>query len=165
MNYIYAFLYFFFGFILQSTILKYFSVLGVVPNVIFVFVILFSFLFAEKYGIVYGAIFGLIQDICFGQVVGINALVNFTIAFFLSEIKRYVYRDNIWAVIFLTAILNAYDHFAVWAFIRLYGSNYDFLHMLYKMPVEMIYNIVLITLLYKAFIKWIIRYRGDKYLW
>lgn len=165
MNYIYAFLTFFFSFVIQTTILRYFSILGVVPNIILVLVIVFSFLFTEKYGIVYGVAFGLIQDICFGKVLGVSALVYFTIAFFIYELKRYLYRDNILAIIFLTFVFCIYDHFVIWALIRLYGSNYGFLFMLSKIPIEMIYDIILTVILYKAFIKWIIRYRGDKYLW
>ena len=89
------FLVFFICFIVQSTLLSHFSILGVSPNLILVLLMVFSFYFEDYSGIVFGVIFGIMQDIAFGQVIGFSAFIYFCIGMALKYVCIRVYRDNV----------------------------------------------------------------------
>lgn len=151
MNFLTVFLVFFANFILQSTVLRYFEVFGVIPNTTLIFVIVFSFLIRERYVIYYGVVFGLLQDIFFGQIVGVAAFIYFTIGMAIFEIKRHLYRDTILSSIFLTIIGVTYYHLFYFLFMRLFDTNIGFLYILKNVYlIEIFYDITVSIILYKV---------------
>ena len=60
------------SFLLQCTVLNTVAVFGITPNILLVLTIVYSFFFQKMDGIVFSILFGLIQDMFFGQVVGIR---------------------------------------------------------------------------------------------
>ena len=149
MQYLYIFFAFFTSFILQSTILKSVAIFGVTPNLILILVIAVSFIFKEKYGLLFGVLFGFVQDICFGNIVGISSLMLFLIGCFVSELKRYIYQDNLFTIGVISIVSVTGYHFLFWCIIALFGNNYHFMLMLQKLPIQIVYNSVLIFLVIK----------------
>ena len=89
--------------IIQSTILPYFSIMGVVPNTSLVLLVLISLAKGKVYGSVSGLIIGMLQDIMFSVTLGINSLIYFLIGYFIGFIEDTFARDNIINPIIFTA--------------------------------------------------------------
>jgi len=164
MKYRYGFIAFFIAFILQSTILHNIALFGIAPNLILVLVIVFSFLFDELHGIIFGILFGLLQDVFFSDIVGISSACYFLIALAITEAKRFLYRDNILSVVFISAGGTLVYNLMYWTISRVFGGIHQFLFMLAKQPISIIYNMVLILILYWIIVRKVIKYRGFKYM-
>ena len=164
MKYRYGFAAFLAAFILQSTIVYHISVFGVVPNLILVLVIAFSFLFEDKQGMVFGILFGLLQDVLFSEVIGISALCYFLVSLGTSEIKRFLYRDNIISVAFISAGGTVVYNLLNWALSAMFGGIYGVLYFLARLPIAIIVNFFILIPVYWFIVRKVIKYRGFKYL-
>ena len=82
------------SFLLQCTVLNALAVFGTTPNILLVLTIIYSFFFKGYDGIVFSVLFGLVQDMFFGQVIGISPLIYFAAGMLLKLIRSGVYRDN-----------------------------------------------------------------------
>lgn len=164
MNYFTVFLIFFVNFIFQTTIFRFFEIFGVIPNTTLLLVLFFSFLFKERYGIVYGVVFGLLQDIFFGEIIGIAALIYFTIGIFTYEIKSYVYKDTLFTPLIITFIGGTYYHLMYWLLMKLFASNIDFLYILKSIyAMEIFYDILIALVMYKILFKRFFDYDYRRY--
>ena len=164
MKYRYACLAFLIAFILQSSILHNISLFGIAPNLILVLVIVCAFLFDELHGLVFGILFGLLQDLLFSDLIGISAVGYFIVALGVTEAKRYLYRDNILSVIFISVAGTLSYNVIYWAISRLFGGIHEFVFMLVRQPVSILYNLAFVFVLYWIIVRKIIRYRGFKYM-
>ncbi len=164
MKYRYGFAVFLAAFIIQSTLAYHIAAFGVAPNLVLVMVIAFSFLFEEKHGMIFGILFGLLQDVMFSHVVGISALSYFLVALAISEIKRYLYRDNIISVAFIAIGGTVGYNLANWSLSRLFGGIYGFLYFLERLPTAIIFNMGFLFLAYWVIVRKVIKYRGFKYM-
>ena len=66
-------------------------------------------------GIVFSILFGLIQDMFFGQVVGISPLIYFAVGMLLKMVRSVVFRDNKLLLILVTAAATLFYTAAYWA--------------------------------------------------
>ena len=80
------------AFLLQCTVFNAVAIFGVTPNIVLVLTVIYSFFFEKLDGLVIGVIFGIIQDIFFGQVIGISALIYLLIGLLLKLVRTGVYR-------------------------------------------------------------------------
>lgn len=141
------FLVFFICFIVQSTLLSHFSILGVSPNLILVLLMVFSFYFEDYSGIVFGVIFGIMQDIAFGQVIGFSAFIYFCIGMALKYVCVRVYRDNVVIMFFMAAAGTAAYGFSYWLLsYMLLEISFNIITVLKYIPVAAIWNFVCIMI-------------------
>ena len=63
--------------IIQSTLIPYFEILGVVPNTALIIVVVLALAKGKYYGGVFGLIIGLLQDIIFSVTIGVNGFIFF----------------------------------------------------------------------------------------
>lgn len=80
------------SFLLQCTVLNTVAVFGITPNILLVLTIVYSFFFQKMDGIVFSILFGLIQDMFFGQVVGISPLIYFAVGMLLKMVRSVFFR-------------------------------------------------------------------------
>lgn len=157
-----AFVIFLIGFILQSAITVPFSVFGVSPNIILCLVIVFAFLFDNYQCFALGLIFGLLQDICFSQIIGVAAGSYFLVALGVYALQGFVNKENKLSVICTTIVGTLVYSLLYWCITTVFGSSYSILMMLKMQPMLVVYNIVIVMILYSIFAQKVIRYRGDK---
>lgn len=165
MKYKYSFILFFIGFIIQSTVMQHFSIFGVTPNIILCLVILFSFLYNNYHGVVFGPIFGLIQDICFAQIIGISALIYLIIALFSLELNRYFYKESFLSVLIASLTGTTLYGLLYWGIIKLLGSENAFTYMLKIEVILLIYNAVIMLIMYLVMSRRVIKHPSDKYIY
>lgn len=70
--------------ILQSTLITYIGVFGVVPNTAIVIVTLIAIKKGRLYGSAFGLFAGLLQDIMFSVVIGVNGFILFFIGYLIG---------------------------------------------------------------------------------
>ena len=153
------------AFILQSTVMNYFKIFEVSPNLILCLVVIFSFLYEGYHGIIYGLAFGFVSDICFAPVIGIASASNFAAALICIEMKRYLYKESRVSVIIVSMMGTAVYALLYWSLYRMLGSGSDFFYVMEKQAVLLVYHVAVALVLYQIVIRSVIRRRGDRYMY
>lgn len=81
--------------ILQSTLFTHLKIAGVKPDLVLIFVVLYAFLNGPREGAVIGLTGGLVQDLLFGQYIGLNAVTKLFIGFVFGYLERKIYKENL----------------------------------------------------------------------
>ncbi|MCF6465376.1 rod shape-determining protein MreD [Clostridium sp. Cult2] len=142
------------NFILQSTILHYFSIFDVVPNTALVIIVIIGLLRGKKAASIVGLLAGLLQDIIFSPVVGINGFIYFFIGYFVGMAENKLSKDNILIPFFITLVSTICYHLFYYLFMFFLSHNISFLDFFKNIIIiEMIYNSLISIILYKWFSK------------
>lgn len=68
-------------FLLQSSVFSYFELAGVVPDIALIFIVAVAYKNGQIPAMTVGMLLGLLYDVCFGDVIGISALLYLVIGF------------------------------------------------------------------------------------
>lgn len=160
LNYVFTFIIIILNFILQTTVFKHFSIMGVSPNTTLIMVVIFALLRGKYSGAFVGLTAGLLQDIFFGKVIGINALIYFLIGYTVGLLDDKVFKENL-ILPFLTMLGSTLTYHIVYYFFMVFLSiDISFTIMLKDITlIEMIYNSILTILIYRRVLK---HYKGPK---
>ncbi len=143
-----------FNIILQSSILPYLTLFGHTPNTGLVLVIIVALRKGKYYGGFFGLALGLIQDIIFGQVVGMSALILFFIGYLIGLIQDLLNIENIIIPVFSSAIFTVFYNFS--SYIIMFFLSRDIQGEIIKknvFSIEILYNMIFAALIYKLFSK------------
>lgn len=165
MKYKYSFLLFFIAFILQTTVMNHFAIFQISPNLILCFVVIFSFLYEGYHGIIFGILFGLMNDICFAEIIGISSISYFAVALICIEMKRYLYKDSVISVLIVSSIGTVVYVLFCWSVYKMLGNGFEFLYVIKKEAVLLIYNTVITLIIYHFVSRSVIKHRGDRYMY
>lgn len=147
----------FLNFFLQSTIIPYMSILGVVPNTALLIVISISLLKGKYYGGFTGLFIGILQDIVFSSVVGINAFIYFFAGYLIGLVENKLSRDNLFIPLIFSIIGTIYYNFSYYIFMFFLSLDIPFLLFTKNiMIIEIIYNAVLSIPVYILFSKFFV---------
>jgi len=164
MKYRYAACLFFVAFIIQTTLVNVISVYGATPNLLLCLVVIFSFLYDENNcGLVLGVVFGLLYDICFTEYVGIAALAFLIISLGIMLVNIVMNKEALLSVIIVSAAATVLYALFYWSIMAMLGSGYSFYYMLKSVPLQVLYNAVVVTALYMAMIRRVIKHHYDRY--
>ncbi len=164
MNYKLATLFFFLAFICQASLLNIVSIFGATPNMILCLVIVFSFLYdQDNFGIVLGVVFGLLYDICYMPYVGISAMWYFALALGIMFSREILNKENIGTVLLMTVLGTFSFNLLTWCSYWVLGSGISFMTMLRAQPLEIAWNVVIVSILYAVVIRKVIKHRRDRF--
>lgn len=104
MRFTWNFLIIIIAFILQNTIMQYFSIFGFKPDLVLVAVVCFSFLEGQVIGSANGFISGVFQDLVSLRGFGINTLSLTIVGYASGLIEQTVFAGNLFLVIPAVAI-------------------------------------------------------------
>ncbi len=139
---------------LQSSILPYISIMGVVPNTALIIVISIALYKGRIFGGVTGLLIGLIQDIVFSPVIGINAFIYFFIGYSIGLIENKLTRDNIIIPLIFSIFGIIFYNFSYYVFMFFLSRDIPFLSFAKDvLLIEIIYTGVLSIPMYKIFSK------------
>ncbi len=136
------------AFLLQCTVFNAVAVFGVTPNILLVLTIIYSFFFERIDGLIISVIFGIVQDLFFGQVIGISALIYLLIGILLKLVRTVVYRDNKILLLLVVALSTLTYTAAYWLLndMMLQGSM-SLVYSLKRVPVSIVWNYVILLVL------------------
>lgn len=137
-------------FIIQTTVLRYFEIFGVVPNLCLVLIVSFSLLEGKKQGAIVGIIVGLLYDIMFSNALGVTALIYYFIGYVGGMFNKKVFTSTVLTPFVFTAIATVvYNFYQVLCF-YLSNCHFDYLNTLGSIIViELLYNSVICVVFYR----------------
>ncbi len=135
--------------ILQSTLFQYFKIFDVLPSTGLILVISFAIYSGKNKGAVIGFFVGILQDIIFGRIIGLNALVFMLTGYIVGLINRKLFKDNLLIPFALTALATIFYEGVNMLFIYLLGYRIELFNILKKMLiVEVLYNSIFSVFIY-----------------
>lgn len=81
--------------LLETTLFPFITIMGVKPNALLALIAAFAFVDDKKAALIVGAVGGLLEDILFGDVIGIMALLNMAFAYGFIVLRGKVMVDRI----------------------------------------------------------------------
>lgn len=81
--------------LLQSSFLEIIAVAGVKPDLVMLIIVLYGFLLGPREGAFLGYIGGLVEDLIFGQYIGLSALSSMVAGYLAGVAGERLYRENI----------------------------------------------------------------------
>ncbi len=136
------------AFLLQGTVLNAVAVFGVTPNILLVLTIVYTFFFKDFQGLTLSVIFGILQDVFFGQIIGVSALIYLAVGMLL-KFWRNVYRDNKILLLVITVICTAgYALLECGIYMMMQQRSISLLYVMKRVPLSVVWNyIVLLAVL------------------
>ncbi len=139
-------------FILQGTLAGRLSLMGAVPDLILASAAAVTFMEKGYESMAAGTLFALLQDICYGPLVGISAvsvLLALAAAVFL---RNRIYRENILAQIAAAASVTFIYHTVYWICASVFlPSGASYLQVLKILPAVILWNVLLFLVIARFF--------------
>lgn len=95
--------------ILQSTVFSHLNIAGIKPDLVLVFIVFYALLNGPKEGALIGFVGGMLQDLLFGQDLGMNTVAKTVVGYTFGVLEKKIYKDNIlipMVALFLGTFLN-----------------------------------------------------------
>ncbi|QEK12305.1 rod shape-determining protein MreD [Crassaminicella thermophila] len=150
MNFFIVLLIIIINFLIQSTLLQHFRILGILPNTSLIIVVAFSILWGKKRGALIGFFTGLLQDILLGSMIGANALIYLLIGYNTGVFEKNIYKDNYLTPVFFVVISTAIYHLIYYVIMYMTYNQVSLFFIFRRIAMlEIIYNSILSILIYK----------------
>ena len=138
------------NFILQSTLFQFLRINNVIPNTSLILVICFAINSDKKRAALIGFIIGILQDIIFGKIIGLDALIYLLLGYLISLINKNIFKENFIIPFVFTAFGTVVYYIICTFFVYFSGFNMDFLGIFKNMLVtEVFYNAIVSIVIYK----------------
>ena len=136
-------------FVLQTTVFKWLSFGGIVPNLLIILTATYGMMRGERYGLLIGFFCGLLADIFFGSFIGLNALFYMYIGYLNGKFHQIYYEDDIklpLALILGSDLVYGLSYYTIMFLLR---SRFDFsFYFMNTILPEAIYTILVSLLFY-----------------
>lgn len=140
--------------VFQSSILPYLTLFGFMPNTGLVLIVIIALRQGKYYGGFFGLGLGLIQDILFGQAIGVNALIFFILGYTIGLIQDVLDIENIIIPILSSALGTIFYNFSFYIIMFFLSRDVPTEVMMKNVfSLEILYNVILAALVYKLFSK------------
>lgn len=136
-------------YILQSNFFSWFTIAGVKPNLIIVFVLFIGLFTNEVYGLTFGVIFGLLLDIFISKKIGVSAIMLGLTGILGAILDKNFSKDSkitILGMVMITTFLYEFISYIVNSMI--FSYIWEPKQFLIKVIIEVIYNAILTIILY-----------------
>ncbi len=142
-------------FLLQNTVLKSLTIGSISPNLMVILTAAFGFMSGKKEGLTVGFFCGLLEDIFYGRLLGMHALMYMYIGYANGYFNRIFYEDDIKLPIFLITLSELFYGLGTYGIMFLMRSRFAFSYYLRRIIIpELVYTLV-VTLAFYRFIYWI----------
>lgn len=144
---------FFLIYFLQSNFFTWFNIAGIMPNLFVILIMLIGLFMKKKMGFVFGILFGVLLDLFIGIKIGINAISLAIVGLTAEILDKNFSKDNRITVMFLTSILTILAETISYILQILFcGVNAQVIDFTKIIIIEVIYNAILMALIYPIFL-------------
>lgn len=159
-----AFIALWIGLVLEATVFQIPPMNAIHPGFVLVLLVLLALIRGTSVAIVFGVFIGLIQDICYGSFIGLNAFSYGIVAYFAGAVFSQFMNRNV-AITFLTTLaLTFLNTWLTFGLTRLFDVTADrSTYVLSQSFIVMMMNGVLVLILYPFFNKLLIPSRKNRY--
>ena len=139
---------------LQTTLLHYAAIVGVIPNILIVFVIITGLLRGNIEGGTVGFFAGLATDMLFGGILGFYALLGLYLGIAAGSVSRRLFRENLLVAVFFTFVYSGLYESLIYVINNIMSGNMHYLYALTAVILpESIYNSVIALLMFPLLIR------------
>ena len=135
-------------FLLQCTIFPQFDLFSCTPNLILCITVLLALRSDSYLGMAMGIAAGLLQDMFFGQMIGIAALCYFAMTLLIMMTKHLTYKSSGISVLIFGSVCTIVYSFLYWGISVIMGSGYHIWYMMKMLPQLLIYNGIVLFLMH-----------------
>lgn len=140
----------FISFLLQSTVFQVLSLGSISPNLMIILVASFGFMRGKKEGMCVGFICGLLEDIFYGRLLGMHALMYMYIGYANGYFNHIFYGEDIKLPICLISASELAYGLGTYVIMFVMRSRFAFGYYLRKIILpELVYTIILTLVFYR----------------
>lgn len=152
------------AFIFQLTIVNIFNINGIGPNLVFCLMVIISFLYEDGYrSIPFGMFFGFLLDICAGPYVGITPLAMLIAGIFAVAGRIWLNVEKIYTLVVTGVIAMLLYQLTYFAIMKALGDPIGVVRMLSFQPGYVLYNGVVLAVMFLIMHKKAEKYHNDRY--
>ena len=138
------------SFLLQCTVLKALSIGSISPNLMVIVTSSFGFMKGKKEGLWVGFFCGLLEDIFYGRLLGMHAMIYMCIGYANGYFNHIFYGDDIKLPISLISISELAYGLGTYAIMFMMRSRFAFFYFLRRIILpELVYTIMLTLVCYR----------------
>ena len=138
------------SFLLQSTVFKALAIGSISPNLLVVLTSSFGFMRGKKEGLWVGFFCGLLEDIFYGRLLGMHAVMYMYIGHVNGYFNRIFYGEDIKLPIFLISVSELAYGLGTYAVMFLMRSRFAFFYYLTRIILpELVYTVILTLVFYR----------------
>ncbi len=140
---------FIFIYLLQTIFFSNFTIAGIMPNLFVILMLYIGLYMGTRIGIIYGIIFGIFIDIWIGKTLGLTSIALAIIGILGGLFDKTFSKDSRITVL-LMGVVSTIVYEVILCFMQyiVIGVNIDVLQFIQVLSIEVIYNILLIIILY-----------------
>lgn len=136
-------------YLLQSNFFSWFTIAGIKPNLIIIFVLFIGLFTNRMYGLTFGVIFGLLLDIFISKKIGVSAIMLGAIGLLGGVLDKNFSKDSKITIIGMVMISTFLYEFVTYIInSMIFSYIWEPKGFLVKVVVEIIYNGILTIILY-----------------
>lgn len=136
------------AFLLQCTVFNTVAVFGITPNVMLMMTVVYSFFFKRMDGLVISVVFGVLQDMLFGQIIGISALIYLALGILLKSMRSVVFKDNRILLLFVVIFSTVFYTLEYWLLnCMMLQTGLSLMYSLKRIPISIVWNFVVLLLI------------------
>ena len=138
------------GFLLQSTVFQTLSIGSITPNLMVIIVSSFGFMRGKKEGLAVGFFCGLLEDIFYGRLLGMHAMIYIYIGYVNGYFNHIFYGDDIKLPISLISVSELVYGLGTYLIMFLMRSRFAFSYYMVRIILpELVYTIVMTLVFYR----------------
>lgn len=164
MKYWKAFLLYLGAFILQPFLQHTVPVIGENLNLLLCLTVILTFLYDNSFpGITWGLVFGLASDVIYGLYAGPSAFALILVGIVVYVLKEFVNIENFFSVLLMTLFSTWIYTTVYWVIYFFIGSPYTYIFAMKTVPWQLLFNCVVVAIMYFIMVKGTIKHRRDRY--
>lgn len=137
-------------FLLQSTLFQSFSLASISPNLLIILTSAYGFMKGKKEGMAVGFFCGLLEDIFFGRLLGMHALIYMYIGYANGYFNQIFYGEDIKLPMALISASELAYGLGTYLIMFLMRSRFDFFYYLKRIILpELLYTIIVTLFVYR----------------
>ena len=134
---------------LQTNFFSHFTIAGVMPNMLVILMLYIGLYAGRTMGVIYGIIYGIFLDIWVGKNLGLTSIALALIGLIGGIFDKTLSKDNRITVLLMGAVCTIiYEVVLYFMQYMMLGINVEILNFIKILVIEVIYNILLIIILY-----------------
>lgn len=138
------------SFLLQSTVFKALSIGSISPNLMIIVTSSFGFMRGKKEGLWVGFFCGLLEDIFYGRLLGMHAMIYMYIGYVNGYFNHIFYGEDIKLPLSLISASELVYGLGTYVIMFVMRSRFDFSYYLVRIILpELVYTIILTLVFYR----------------
>lgn len=134
---------------LQTIFFSHFTIAGIMPNIFVILMLYIGLYMGRTMGIIYGIIYGIFLDIWVGKNLGLTSIALALIGLISGMFDKTLSKDNRMTVLLMGMICTIIYEIALYFMqYMIFHINVEISVFIKILLVEVIYNLLLITILY-----------------